>query len=95
MQLSNKAYNKYKAFHGKRPLEAEVKEIEFGNELICIGKADCIGYISNKLNGGGTGKNEAFLHRFKKNVKLYCTKDGKKLIIMGGRLNVTNRGIVG
>jgi hypothetical protein len=64
-------------------------------QLIEIGKAHKIEYISNKLNGGGDGKPAIYVHRFSAGTKLYMDETGKRqLYIIGSRLHCNERGIV-
>ena len=40
-----------------------------------------------------TGKNENYLHKFGRGVKMYSTPDGKTLVLAGGKMKLTSRGI--
>lgn len=93
--VSNAGIKKYKQFHGKCPHTETVKEVKNFNTLVYLADPEILTYVSNKRNGGGNGKRNYFKHRFSKSTKLYCTPDGKMLVIMGTNLKVTPRGIVG
>jgi hypothetical protein len=89
------AIKRYKAFHGKTPSRFRPVNKKMPTILVEIARPEFITYFSDKLNGGGDGKLNAFKHKFHKSTKLYSSPDGKMLVIMGPKLNVTNRGIVG
>ena len=95
MNITSRANSRYKAFHGHRPRSVNKRSLQWPSELVLIGAADCIGYQSDKLHGGGDGKLARYLHQFGKGVKLYTSANGRMLVIMGGRLNVKREGIVG
>ena len=86
-----KARRKYKEFHAAEPKKTvSVSEIDT-SELVELGKALEIGYRSKKWEG----RNNNYLHKFGKGVRLCSTADGKALVIVGGKLDTTERGIVG
>lgn len=86
-----KARKKYKEFHAIEPKKTvSVSKIDT-SELVELGKALEIGYKSKKWEG----KNNNYLHKFGRGVRLCSTADGKALIILGGKLETTERGIVG
>jgi len=58
-------------------------------ELAELGNALELGYSSKKW----TGKRANYLHQFGKNVKFYSTPDGKTLVLTGGKMVVTSKGI--
>lgn len=60
-------------------------------ELTKLGKGLCIGYESDKWDEG----DQNYLHDFETDPELFSTSDGKTLILTGGNLNVTKRGIIG
>jgi hypothetical protein len=93
--ISSQSNTRYRNFHGRRPKFTTRKKIAWPRELIKIGKADAVCYISDKRHGGGNGDIERWRHEFGPNVNLWCSPDGKMLVIMGGRLNVKREGIVG
>lgn len=93
--MNNSGIKKYKQFHGKEPYKQTVKEVKDFNTLVYLADPELITYASDKVNGGGTGQRTYFKHKFSKSTKLYCTPDGKMLVIMGANLKVTPRGIVG
>jgi hypothetical protein len=89
--ISKKAVQKFEEFHDRPPKKIKsMPEIDTKN-LVDLGQALEIGYKSKKW----TGKNENYLHEFKKNVRLYSTDNGKHLIISGKNLNVAAEGITG
>ena len=59
------------------------------SELADLGQALELGYKSNKW----TGKQQAYLHEFGKSVRMYATPDGKTLVLTGGKMKITPRGI--
>jgi len=92
---SKQAIRKYEQFHGKTPRTVTTMEIKDLNTFIYLADPEIITYASNKINGGGNGKRTYFKHKFNKSTKLYCSPDGKMLIIKGPKLKVTSRGIIG
>jgi len=87
---SDAAIEKFKEFHDRAPKRTKrIPRIDT-EHLTQLGDALEIGYRSKKW----TGKNENYLHRFGKGVSLMCTPDGKNLIISGGKLGVSDRGII-
>ena len=86
-----KARKKYEEFHAAKPKKTiSLPKIDT-DELVELGKAIEIGYKSKKWEG----KYNNYLHQFGKNVRLCATADGKALVIVGGKLATTDRGIVG
>ena len=86
-----KAKEKYVEFHAKEPSRLlSVPHVDT-EELTLLGDALEIGYRSGKWEKGSRKNN--YLHQFGKGVKLCATPDGKALVIFGGKLNVTDRGI--
>lgn len=86
-----KARKTYKKFHAATPKKTvSVSKIDT-SELVELGKALEIGYKSKKWEG----KNNNYLHKFGRGVRLCSTADGKALVIVGGKLDTTDRGIVG
>jgi hypothetical protein len=86
---------KYKAFHGRNPREFKRFGPSLPQEWIFLARAEGLQYISNKLNGGGTGRTEAFTHRFGAQIRVFTDPTGSFLLISGPGLRVTSRGIVG
>ena len=94
MILKKKSIKKYKAFHGKNPRAARKKIFHVPENLVLLGKAHQIVYISNKKNGGGDGKECEYIHTFETPCNLYMDETGRKqFYIMGARLKVTHHGI--
>lgn len=56
-----------------------------------IGTAESVLYLSDKLNGGGTGKPELFRHDFSPGAMAY--RSGEYLAIVGPRITVDAAGI--
>lgn len=92
---SKEGLKRYKEFHGKAPKQVKPFAFPIPKDLICLASPEFITYISDKLNGGGTGKVEKFRHKFDKSTLLFTNEKGNMLIIMGPKLKVTRRGIVG
>lgn len=88
--VGDNSRKKYKEFHARNPKRMTSIDMPDCSELVLLGNGLEIGYSSSKW----TGKKENYLHKFGKGVKLYCTPDGKTLVIQGGRLDVKNVGIV-
>ena len=86
---------KYKQFHGEHPHKVTTKQIQNFSTLVYLADPEIITYASDKFNGGGNGKKNYFKHKFSKSTKLYCTPDGKNLVIMGANLRTTPAGIRG
>lgn len=86
-----KAEGKYKEFHKRPPRRRIALPAIDTSELVQLGSALEIGYKSDKW----TGKKQNYLHQFGKGVRLCSTPDGKALVILGGKLNVEERGITG
>ena len=85
------ARRKYQEFHAAAPKKTvSVSPIDT-SELVELGKALEIGYKSKKWEG----KNNNYLHKFGRGVRLCATADGKALVIVGGKLDTTERGIMG
>jgi len=85
------ARRKYQEFHAAAPKKTvSVSPID-ASELVELGKALEIGYKSKKWEG----KNNNYLHKFGRGVRLCATADGKALVIVGGKLDTTERGIMG
>lgn len=92
---TKKAGKRWQKFTGRMPGEYTQSAVKTPTELICIAIPEFLTYYSKKLNGGGTGKLEAFKHRFGKSTKLYTNPEGTFVLITGPNLRVTSRGIVG
>jgi hypothetical protein len=81
----------YRTFHDFAPRKKKyLKKIDTSH-LVQLGQAKAVGYRSNKW----TGKYENYMHDHGKSVKLYWAPASSALVIMGGKLDVTDRGIVG
>lgn len=82
----------YKKFHDREPdRDFTIPAIDT-RELAFVGQALCVGYGSDKWGG----KKADYLHDFEdENINVYQTADGKALVIAGGDLRVTRRGITG
>lgn len=91
MRDLDQAIDNFEEFHA-RDLDHEpfVLDIEIGDSLTYLGKADSITYESDKWD---KGKQNLYIHEFGEDVHLYCTADKKTLLITGGKLTVTHRGI--
>lgn len=88
------AVKKYQEFHGKNPKGKTQKVFHIPKNLVLLGKAHCIEYITNKKNGGGDGKMAIYKHKFETPCFLYMDETAKKqLYILGTRLKVTEAGI--
>jgi hypothetical protein len=86
----DKAVKKYKEFHAFSPKKIrKIPKIDTSH-LVKLGKALDISYQSHKW----TGKKENYIHEFGKGVELMATPDGKHLLLSGGKLGVTERGII-
>lgn len=90
MSELKKAERLYREFNGKKPSEiVEIPEVRFP-ELVHIGKADLIGYLSGK-----EGKPTYYKHDFGEESgelpDLYTDPDGKVLIITGGNFKIKKR----
>jgi hypothetical protein len=95
LELSAQGERRYKAFHGRPPRFRKRIAINPIRELVLLGDAVEIVYRSNKLHGGGDGKLAEYEHKFARGTKLYCTPDGKHvLLIHGPKLKVEEPGII-
>lgn len=92
--ISDKAVRRYRAFHGKQPMKLEKKNVKMPAELVFLAKPEYITYLSDKFNGGGVGKMEAFKHKFGPTTKMYTNPEGTMLVIMGRDMKVLKQGIV-
>lgn len=82
----------FEDFHDREPDAVYSIPAIDTRELVELGGALCVGYESDKW----TGKPADYLHDFESaGVRLYATADRKALVIAGGALNVTKRGITG
>jgi hypothetical protein len=93
--INRAGFKKYRQFHGKQPYAVTRRKVSGFNTLVRLASPELITYRSSKINGGGTGRPEYFKHKFSKSTQMYCTPDGKMLIIMGPNLRVNDRGIIG
>ncbi len=90
MPRLKKAIEKYREFNGKEPDEIiEIEGIEFP-ELVHIGKAEMLAYLSDK-----EGKPIFYKHEFGEESgelpELYTNPEGNVLIIHGGNFKITKR----
>jgi hypothetical protein len=60
-------------------------------ELVYLGNVLELGYSSDKWDK----RRRNYKHEFEKKTKLFCTPDGKNLILNGAALKVLNNGING
>lgn len=92
---SRKSARRFRTFTGKTPENVEASSKKSPKEWVRIAKVLNLAYNSSKLNGGGDGTMQGFIHRFGAKIHLYTDPDGKYLLIAGPGLKVTRRGIVG
>ena len=84
----------YKKFWGNRPQKRTKGKFHVPKQLVFIGRANKIEYISDKKHGGGDGKTAIYVHKFETPVSLYMDETNKKqLYLIGTRLKVTKNGI--
>ena len=79
-------YEKFSALPAKKRRAIPAIDTE---EMATLGGALDLSYRSNKW----TGKPENYIHKFGKGVKVHVTGDGKALVITGGKMIMTDRGI--
>lgn len=93
--MSRQGEDRYYQFHGRRVRERRVLKVKPIRELVCLGDAVEIVYRSDKKHGGGDGQLAEYQHKFAKGTKLYCTPDGKNVLMIHGRkLVVREPGII-
>ena len=85
-EAAAKMYEKFSDLPAKR--RRKIPSIDC-SELADLGTALEIGYKSRKW----TGKPANYLHQFGKGVHMYATPDGKTLVLNGGKMQLTTRGI--
>ena len=87
------AVRTFKKWHGFEPRKvSRVKGYRAPSELVLLGTIPEIIYRSNKW----TGKQETYSHKTGKPQPMLATDpEGKGLYIVGGRVSVTERGLVG
>lgn len=88
------AIKRFEAFHGKRASTISKRVIDFDG-LVNLATPELITYKSDKKNGGGNGKPVFFKHKFSKSTRMFCSPDGRMLVIMGPQFKVNSRGLVG
>lgn len=91
-ELLKQAARLYNDFTGHGEFEVKrVKVPNFPRELVVIGELTHIGYDTVR-----DGEYEKYMHVFKKSARpLFCVSpDGRQIIIIGGRFQFTDRGIV-
>lgn len=89
-QRAEKMYEDFQGHAYERESEIDLQKPEF---LIRLGYAKEIVYESTKLNGGGDGTKNCFIHKFDKGTELFTDECGKTLFIIGKRLQVKKSGI--
>jgi hypothetical protein len=87
-----RAANLFGAFHGTDAKRVTKKTLPDMKHLVRLGRATAIGYASDKQGGR---KGTLYMHEFTTRPMVAATADGKALLIVGGRLNVTPEGITG
>lgn len=89
-----RSFKRYLSFHGKRVRGIAQRMFHVPENLILLGRAHQIVYVTDKINGGGDGKIAEYIHTFETPVNLYMDETGKKqLYLMGQKLKVTSHGI--
>ena len=84
----------FQAFHGHRAGKPKITEFHDPKSLVYLGKAVAIVYESDKKNGGGDGRLNAFIHEFETPVGLYMDERAEKqLYLLGRALRVSDAGI--
>lgn len=93
-QLAGRLKALFHRFHGRAPTKKEVGGFYVPKSLVCLGRAVAIVYESDKLHGGGDGKEAHYIHEFETPVGLYMDeRAGKQLYIIGPKVIVTEDGI--
>jgi hypothetical protein len=89
-----KAIEKYEMFHGKRAKVVKQVNLKTPKQLILLGKAHAIEYVTNKINGGGDGTTATYRHVFETPCILAMDQSARnQLYIIGSKLKVTEAGI--
>ena len=91
--LLERAGKTFEMWHGFGP--SDLERVRLGRQvpsvLVKIGELAAVEYVSNKW----TGKQERYRHVLKKPRPLLCTgPDAKGVFVVGGRVKVTERGLV-
>lgn len=87
-------YDKYVEFHGKQPKRSRRVNFHKPKTLIILGKAHAIEYVTDKLHGGGDGKEAIYRHTFETPALVCMDETGRKqLYVIGKDLVVTEAGI--
>jgi hypothetical protein len=94
----------FRSFNGYTPRRVKVSDVKVGSgktaAMVCLGRADHIGYVSDKDMGQGR-KKSGYKHVFGKGATLWATRvreNGKAktaLWILSPKLKITKRGIEG
>lgn len=81
----------YKEFTGMDPESISSVNVELPKAVLVIGECDGVLYTAVR-----DGVEESYIHKFRKRSRpLLCVSaDGKKLVILGGDYQFTERGIV-
>jgi len=84
----------YEMFHGHAVRWMKNFQFHTPRQLVVLGKANAIEYITDKYNGGGDGKMAIYRHEFE-TPALVCMDEraGKQLYIVGSRIKVTDAGV--
>lgn len=85
----------YERFHGRSPEKIDKVHFHDPQQLVRLGRAISIVYLSDKLNGGGDGTPTEFIHEHHKDTYLYTDEKGKQLYLIGPKLKVDEAGIHG
>lgn len=89
-----KAARLFRRFNGRAPTKQEIGGFYVPESLIFLGRAVAIVYESDKVNGGGVGKLDRFIHEFESPCALFMDeRAGKQLYILGPEIKVTKSGI--
>lgn len=81
----------YQEFSGHRPTGAKTHRIRLPDVGLQVGRVDGILYSTVR-----DGRAEKYVHRFKRSARplLAASHDGRTLVIVGGRYQFTDRGII-
>lgn len=90
-QPDKKAVELYKNFHWKASHKTFQENIDIPKELIFIGTADVINYVSDKFDG----KTRKYIHKFKKHGNILASPKGDMIIITGLKFKIKKEGITG
>lgn len=82
--MSNKALALYEKFNNKPAKGFVTKSISITPNLVDLGPCIAVAYKSSK-----EGSSHHYEHKFR-GARLYCSEDGKTLIISGANIKVTD-----